>query len=614
MPGQKVRVRVIVTDDRGVQHPDEDGSASVSIWTDKMESSLESLVEQGGFKLSAHEGAKLRFDQLELGGRPAAVEGGLYSIPESLSLTVHALWARAVGLHVVSAATGVELSGVTIVQTPNEYGVFYGHPGDLSSARFLVEEETSPLTWAAPSTAFPLVQFPVWVSATGHAWRYCLLDFTSGGERILELASAGELEVWITGVDEALRGSVLSLRRPIDADRLEEHLQRTMRFYASFPDEKLPGGRPTEAEHRSALQTAVDEGQWRGDPVTRQVPRPNPVVIKGLAPGAYELALELGPKMRHPIVLGSIQVQLPAGRRTKVTLKARPPPVRPERVHLSGTLQIPDGWHMEPGDLTLEFDPHDHHGEVERNEFRLHGHDLQPVPGRTGWYRWGPQLVDPGTFRVRLSALGFHTQVDTGPAGREDVALVVPTPAEVTLHLLQDDCGDPLESDGLSWAFEDLESDSSGRDKKISFDRATQAYSFRAPAGDVQIELSDPGWRLIPDYAQIVRLEPGENRVTLRATRSCGFTVTLQHEGKALPWSVSTWGLVECYRIDGPGISHPFGPSDPAWLDHRWTVTHPGLYQFTVPEIDGYAPVPSFKIEVTAGHYISHTIELQTAR
>jgi hypothetical protein len=246
-------------------------------------------VEAGCFVTTVVTGGRLWIQTIEMGGRTTlAEEKTLRALP---GMTLRGRWLADTSLRVVDSRSGADLPEVVVVRCSSR-SLRIVHPGDYPNSDVLVNRQPSPVTLTAGRDhQTPPGREYVWVGASGYAWMGVTIDYANPLERLCELQPDAALEVHIAGTLP----------------------KESWSAYERWPSERSNVPRLRVRTLEGAL---VLEGE---------VSREQPVRVDGLAPGTYDVAVEMGDPW-EPLELGKAACQTEAGITTRVTVTVKPPP------------------------------------------------------------------------------------------------------------------------------------------------------------------------------------------------------------------------------------------------------------------------------------------------
>lgn len=467
------------------------------------------------------------------------------------------------------------------------------------------------------------------VGASGYAWSSRKVDFELGGDVTFDLMPGGSIEVAIAGdVSLARPGDdpsesigeapLIRVRRKPDAAPepepfdLEGALAEAKERIASATEGELAmwfadGVTPDDAalramlleEHEQELRDAETlETEW---PVADMAPSlDGPTRIEGLLPGGYAVSLERGSDWNKALVFARAEVLVVAGSTARVTLVAAPV-VRPQPGPFSGRLRLSPAWGADR--IDLRFEPLDVPGSSGGDEFRLRLQEL--AASRSEWHPFdaGPRLT--GRWLVRAHDYAFAQIVDTGPAGRADLEIVIGDPCDVAIRLIDAATGAPIVSAGrhaIAWScvFPETE-DWSGRGK-ANWSTVEVCYRCRAPAGEIMVWLDSELTRLYDGVArQRLRVVPGRNEVRFVLRRLQALELRFEVDGRPPADFLERFGAAE---IELVSIATGKRRRDYDDIDLDQTLCYrlpdPGRWRVEVPRIPGYRLIEPFEVDIAA--------------
>jgi hypothetical protein len=583
-PEQGLLVEGIVTvlDAEDREHGEEDGEfMPLALLEGNGGGGRKVAVHAGRFRMHFPRGRELGIASLVLGGRRAFLpedpkkppstsigdEGTQirFAVVEGQPIHVLARWARPFRLHVVDARDGQELDDVTVVLARGDWHTKNArHPGALASAETLVEHGKSPLELAGPRASSNLQwQDVVWAHAAGRTWGRVRVDFEQGGEATLGLEAGADLEVTLVG---AIPPAPATQKLPGEDDDSRAVLRLRPRDLASLALEAPPASR-------------------------------GPTRFEGLAPGSFDLSLERGKSWDRPQQLGRTPVELVAGATTHAEIVVTPPQ-EPRRVRVAGTLHLSHEWKCVW--LDLRFEPFAVPGGTSLEARALGLTDLAAIAGSPDLFRFELTPILPGRYLVRCYAFAFQQMIETGDAGRDDLALSIGDPADVLVHALDAANDLPVRDDGLLlWTCRWPGESRSGGLAATKWDEARQAWRFRAPAGEVElwVAFGSRVWELA-EASPYITVRPGDNEFTLRVRRAFGFFVHFEVDGRKIDCPRDATKI----RIE-PEEGEPIAIEVRTFQDDGFFVRAPsaGRWRVVVPPLAGYEPVDPVEVTLQAG-------------
>lgn len=637
---------VVVQDSDGARHSGASGSFVLEFWmpTDpddpdntsfSMNGSQPVRITKGRWKAMAPPGRKLEIAELELEGRsavlvsdtdeseqPSPFDQFKLSVPTNGKIDIICRWLADVSIDAVDAETNRRLDGITVVHSDG-WASSGDHPGDYETEDVLVWEAASPVLIKAPQGfSGPVLDTDVWITAKGYAWENVHIDFMRPGTRVIALHPGAALKVSLdnyhpdprghsgdSGWTRGGRGSgaasrpeapsmqpVIRINKAPDQDP-DELLTQLLEKAESLPDDAFPEGqRMTTEELRSAIEKAFSSGMARGDLCAEVLPnRSGTTRIDGLRPGSYRLYVEIGESYESPVTLAEADVELTAGSETAINLVLADPPELPDPVPLSGILYLPESWNCDS--LTLYFEPLDLPNAEYEDQVRLELESMTRVEDRPGVFEWDAGLVYPGRYDVKFFELSFGTRIEVPDTGLADCELRINEPADVLVRVVDSATGKEVRLDHITWHYGEVYS----RLPPAGFNPKSGRYTFRCPAGRVEIQIHESGWAWT---RKVVEAAPGRNEVTLEATRACGVKFVFHDDDMPVSVSHDIIFEIESERLDGPG--RQTGSSS----DGQIKVSNPGLYRFSIPPINGYEPVEPVEVEIRASEFTEVKVPL----
>ncbi|MGE4618730.1 MAG: hypothetical protein AAEJ04_02860, partial [Planctomycetota bacterium] len=257
-------------------------------------------VNNGRFSVNIPKAASIRFFSAVLEGKPARVISPVSAINGASAglIRVVVRYDALAMLHLLSAETGEPLADVEVVRAKDYTRSSLPHPGWALDHDSKIVSEESPV---ALDGRIGLIGSAVAIHAraAGHEWRRLTVDLIDGGERELILERSGSVNLHLVG-DSDREGVVLRLR------------------------ETGMGGSPH-------FEVPVTSG------ITEK--------IEGILPGAWTITLEKGHWAHQPEVYDEIDFDLMVD--DLLDLELEIPIDDEERVEVSGSVFIPEGWFID---------------------------------------------------------------------------------------------------------------------------------------------------------------------------------------------------------------------------------------------------------------------------
>lgn len=607
-----VRGTIVVLDADDVEHPSESGSFTPVRWkgnTGRHGSPVE--IVGGCFELSMLPDRRLGVDDLKLGDRWARlVDDESIAVAEGEVVELRAVWPRTTILRVVDAEFHADLPDVEVVLCSSWRFDDNPHPGDYSPEDVLFAGAHSPIEINPGDDEFGMRsgRAVLWARSPGYTWGRVQIDFDLGGERVLTLEAAAELEVSILNLDQGPPTPGAPVMQPVL--RLRPHSRAE-----ADPQPSLGGTEGTsvavlaeeagldQEELEALLRRAREEPPLRGRPLLEELPEVDgPTLLTGLVPGEVSVSVEVGDWWEDTrLLLGWTTVVLEAGRRARVTLELEDLPVFEAPVPLAGTLFLPPAW-GEAG-LGFRLEPMDLPDVDYKDHIRIRRSSLEPVAGHEGLYRWSAGDVIPGRFEASFSELELQHVFHVPVGGLLNAHIEIGEPADVLVHILDGVTGEPIPLDNVNWTCERPTLLSGGSLGSAPPDEESGGFRFRAPAGRVQLHLWEDGYEFCNELHEV---RPGTNEITVHLVRSCGLAISAQEDGKPLPYDLIE-DHIQIEEVDGQGRGRSWGYRGDTT---RIGLTNPGLYEIRLEPLDGYQPVEPQHVQVPPGEFIEHVVVL----
>lgn len=459
-------------------------------------------------------------------------------------------------LRVLDAATGVELDEVCVrgPSGPRFGGPLF--PGGVRNYECEWPRRPSPVEidrFGRASTGSPLL-----VGVPGYAWQPVRYDFVAGGTRTILME----------------RGAAITVHG--------EH----------------PG-----AESRTFLRLYARETSGEAL-IHEQLLSSGPLEVHDLPAGAYRVALEVGLRSTPSGVLAERRVELVPGEALTLRLDGS---WRPERASapLSGTASVPDLGRLQ-GRLSMEIVPDREAGSI---ALPTHVFDAQPTGAAAAGRRefvWSVPNAPVGRLRIEIPALSFSLALDVPPEGRDDVQIVVPDLAQLTVRLERYARGPEDPDPTLRWDSGEEAASDAVRVQQAKLSRGAPSWRIQAAVGPLRLRVLAPPHGFSDEW---VTLGPGEQEQTLRLRPLAGLRLRLRDSGT--PVDIPADLEVRLTPLAGRGrVLHVDG--DP--FARRFHLDQPGSYRLELSALRGYRPPEPAQIDLIAGRVTEHVIELRPER
>lgn len=593
---------ITVKDEFGGLHTSESGSFDFILWSGT--SGLHKAVEvvEGEWSTEVPPDVELGVTDVRLGGRVGVfdAEKKRMPIPDNGFLSLEVRWPPETRLRVLAADMGADLRNIELVSGLGFKKKWDNHPGAYTHRNIIFEDASSPITLGKTNKELHSIGYgkkTYFARSPGYAWGPVRVDVHRGGEYILKLHPCGELGVSVVGLDPGAR-PVLRLRRASEETSFEiaENLPESVR-------DQLPVSVLDE------LAKSIPEDPYAGwdhSPAFEQIlTSDRPMVVDSLAEGRYLVTAEIGNSFHEPLILGKEEVEILSRQRSNVVLRLTAAPERIS-VPLKGILIMPLAWELDEFFLRVGLldTPLGH---TPKRRF-FQSNNLSRMEGREDVYRWNAGKVQPGNYKIWVEPPNYVTTIEVGSEGDTNAVINVPPPALVSVRVVEAATGKDADVDDISWHVKMPSKVTSCSLETVIKNPRTDLFDFKAPTGEIVVHVLSAEYN-IPDHGGTpVSVVPGSNFHTLEVERSFGFILVLKDGDKIVPydweWDITLTLLADDnfvgVQCEGP---HPEG--------RRFTSSVPGLYLFKMPHIPGYKQVGDQKVEVKAGEFVRHEIQLE---
>ncbi len=561
-PKVRLRGRVVVIEIDGTERTDAAGKFFLGAWVGERGKAVPVTYEAGAWEAEigfASEFDQLSVEDLRIGERPAAVEEptGRFALPESGELVVRARRSPPMALRVVDAESHLDLDGVTLVSTEEFPRADVGHPGCAFEQRVVARGLSSPVALDAHYGGLERYsQMRFFVGAPDHAWQLVQIKPTAGGETLVALERGANLSVSVRGVDPAA-GAALRLRR------------------------------------ESRFQPVADV-DLRAD---------GTLEFEGLVPGELRVGAEIGDAFRSPLVLGAQPVALTAGGRAVVDLVLEAAPEL-STARGAGTVFVPQAWKLREVKVHLQLlDPPLGGSLVEQD---VEAESVQSARAGFDAFHWEREGLQAGRYFLATRKPTIGVVVELPPRGRDDLDLEVPPPAELTVHVVDEISGQPVELDELNWIAKPPEGVLDVEFERAFWDEQARVYRIRAPAA--AIDLMAWAWQYQP-YDEVLELRAAPSEHTVRMKRGCGLTLRLV-DGETPVQFPKGWAD-EPTAVVGTGHTALMQFGD---FERKYMVTEPGTYKLELPAISGFVQPPVLEVDIRPGEFTERVVTLVRAQ
>jgi hypothetical protein len=557
---QLLRGAVILVDSNGAGLPPGSGELTLLAWQGRIGRDVKVAVRDGEWKvvLQKLEGAeRLSVGSISIEGERFVLDSpeGPFALPDDLFVEIAAHRRRGTTLHVVDAATDLDLSGVRLARDRSGGRAF--HPGSQVEGKGVRTGLRSPIALQAEFTEKQLSSLGrghLFVVADGYAWAPVKIDLDAGGEYRVALRPGADLEVTLIGYDPASKAE--------------------LRLYGAR------GDRPVTSRIRSGE---------------------DPIQVSGLPAGLLSVRIEIGKWYSEPLVLGEVQVELTAGELAYATVEIEAAPVV-EYVSIAGTIHVPDAWEIEEVLVRMHFLGTALAGFDDRQALTIRESTASSRPGYHA-FAWSFDRMLIGKYELGSRDPGYSIIIDVPTGGRDDYVLELPPPAELLVEVVEEVSGAPVQLESLGWHAERPEG-VPAIVESAEFDEELGVFHIIAPATRIWLTIGD--WGYVP-VGEPIELIEGTTHHTLRLRRAS--TIEISMVDGDTPVSIPDGSVSSPEPAEGnQGRVVASRPGEFSW---SYQVNEPGRYFFDVPEIPGYAKPERLEIDVLEWETVKCVVELE---
>jgi hypothetical protein len=331
--------------------------------------------------------------------------------------------------------------------------------------------------------------------------------------------------------------------------------------------------------------------------------RDGAISLAGLEPGHYLVRAEVGEWFHSPIVLGKAEVELRAGERTRVELALEAAPHQ-QSADAGGVVYLPAEWNKERVMVTLNLLDTPLAGGT--RHFNVTAASAESDREGFNAFRWTQKNIQTGRYELGIFDPAFSVGIVLPPGGRNDIELVVPPPVELRVLLVDDTTGEEVVTDKLMWHPRFPDGVTGGGLENAARDAERHCYIIRAPACQIEVQLWS--WGFLP-YNSTIDLAAGVREHSIRLQRACGISLLMKDGDTPIAFPPDWEGAVKALSGKGRQSLRQHGA-----FEYKLMVTEPGTYSIAMPKVAGYLQPPAQKIEVFAGQFIEHVVELERER
>jgi hypothetical protein len=552
---------VVVLDSSGGEHPNEDGFLSLRLEGAGDETWKRCDVAHGSWSVRASEGAKIRVGQMELGGRATVLENPFdtLAIPADHRLTLRARWPPSTLLHVRATDTQQELAGVELIRGMALASSGASDPGPYTKRDLLAASATSPIR-LDELDKLDLAEGaqPYYARADRYAWGRIELDLSVGSEHELLLRPGGSLVVDLSGPMPPPNLAAL-LVRDSDSPRAWPEATRPIDGRASFLLESLAAG-----HHAVSVE------------------------IHGLDPASS--------------LLGSGEAEVLAGSTAHLAITLREIP-RTDKAPLEGVVVVPKDWRID--EFRLMAFPIGRSAALPGDEVPpLQSGSMRPVEGQPEAHAFSWPAVPLGSYGLTVLPPGWVVKVDVGPQGLRNARIELPSPALVSVRVVDLDLGVEAPIQELQWVAVLPEGVSGGYSFGAQKNTTTGRHEFSAPIGEIEIRVADP---LYLPVSKRVTVGLGRNDLTIEVEQASGVVLQVHEGNVAVPFDDSN---VSIEQVGGDGRSN-WNSKEPGERGMKFAVTHPGRYRVEVRGLSGYKQTVPVVLDIEPGKFAEVVVQVE---
>jgi hypothetical protein len=470
------------------------------------------------------------------GGRSLAVLAPQGIVRLDPGFEVRVREARRTWLHVVDLASGVELTGVELLDTRG--AVLAVAPPRAEDRAALALSAGGSLRSPVDLASFPTLEqgeATLLARAPGYAWTPITLEVGGGVERTVALGPGGDLRVRVLG---------------------NAHFGPDVRFVLRRAS--TPLGRPLCRLDLGATEV---------------------LSFEGLAPERYLASAELGVG-GAVTVLGSVEAEVSAGGNIEVTLVVEAA-ARARTAPLSALLLVPEAWMAETVEAqVLALEPGSS-APTARAELVT-----EPAEGEEGHvgFRLSHPALEVGRYALEVERPHLRVELDLPPGGLSDLRLVALPPAECILRVIDEGSGATLRPRFVEWSpFED--GAIAGSPTPESYSGELDGFRIVSVPGEVLVTLDpDSGWELALPRQSI---REGRSEAEAIAVRRTEVELVLTDGGVPVPFPPG-WGA----RFFREGAVEPLQlPVQVSETLRRYRLPAGGPYRIEPDSLADYEPL-----------------------
>lgn len=453
-------------------------------------------------------------------------------------------------LTVVDKATRAELVQVKVLGL-SSYTSDAIHPAGFHPTA-LTKETSSPVTLAPPASFLQRGEVDALVGAEGYGWESVRLDLREGADRRVELERGARLAVTITG---------------------EVPRTARLRLYGEEQD-----GQPLSEVRAEAQKETV----W-----------------EALAPGSYDIRVEIGEWYKNTMTLAEAHVILEPDGSTALELDAKRLEQAPRAV-ASGVLVIPTIWSLKSPRARVEMLGLSSDGSDQTTS--LQDGDFEPVEGLPGTYAFELPAMEVGKYEFELNSLAWKSIFDLPSGGTSALRFELPEPVLISVQVIDADTKAPVPVESISWHPQWPRGAQGGPVCSAGEPLSTGLFRFNVTRGPIQISSWGEGFNAVSKTIDAQGME----EFFLETRRSPRATVSLVDGDTQVPWPDRHEIVIEPVGATQGQLS----ASGTNRSGKFFRVSEPGRYQLVVPDLNGFHSQAPVEFDMVAGENTEIVIRL----
>lgn len=508
-------------------------------------------VRNGAFRVFAPPDVEFGVSDFRIRGRVARCDSPRARASPDGRLDLVVRLGRALVLRVHDASNGAALAGIEIAGGLPAVRARERLTVDVAANHVLHRDWVSPIDvppeWIGPASA------TLWVGAAGYGWERVGVDGFAGGEREVRLRPAGAVRFELEGLDPRTR-PVLRLHggpfAPAPGALFEREIGQTSLFF-----DRLPAG-------------------------------------------SYEARVELGADADSAELLGSAAFVVEAGVEARVSLALDAVETPQASGPLRGVLYLVDAYRAARPSLALL--RIEGSGPSRAALARAPWTAMQPLG--PGVYAWDLGETAPGRYLLEVAPLSHRQILEVRPGGERDVEVRVPAPDELVIVPFDAATGERIAGAVLTWHARPPEGVAYWTPERVFADPRTRQFELLAPAGEVVLNVTAPGFA---PYRGPAHVGGAERAISVPLERPVEILVRLLDGGSPLPFGPD-------FQIDGVAVGHGGAVQSWALVDSacRLSVSEPGVYRLQLQVPASFVPPEPREVQAARGVESVLTIEL----